>query len=123
MNKGIKIENPIYPKFAVAFRGDPDKALKFFKKHFPDQSDIDFIVNELGLDYRAKTYYNPDGNVFIHFNESATSGSIAHECFHATETHMNTIGQPYSEEASEAWAYYLGFLVNAVVNGLYNEKT
>ena len=77
------------------------------------------MTGEINSNYRGKTYYNPCGNAFIHFNESATSGTIAHECFHVTEAHMNAINQSYSEEASEAWAYYLGFLVNQIVNNLY----
>ena len=120
MNKGIVIHNPIYPKAVVVFRGDNNKKmLKYFKSCYPEkyhQEIIDSFSNEV---YKGFTVILDCGDILIHLTESAGTGSIVHECFHATEFMFNDLGIRFEEPPNEPYAYFIAFLVKEIVNNLY----
>lgn len=123
MNKGIVIENPIYPKTVVVFRGDSiKKCLKYFKSVLnPDLwiKHENKFINAFDKTYKGLCFVIPEGDVFIHLLESAGTGTIVHEAFHAVEFQFDDYGISWGEPPNEPYAYYLAFLVKEIVNNLY----
>jgi len=50
-------------------------------------------------------------NVCVVLLKSADLPFIVHELFHVVEAHFEKIGLPHGDSSSEAWAYYLQFLM------------
>lgn len=44
-------------------------------------------------------------------NSPACTATLAHEVFHAVEEVMDYYGVPHTDDSSEAWAYYLDFVL------------
>jgi len=120
MNKGIVITNPIYPKAVVVFRGDSKKKMfKFFKESFPEKHHVEIEKGFKDTDYIGLTLILDSGDVLIHLTNEAGTGTIVHECFHATEFLFEKLGLEFHEPPNEPYAYYLAFLTKAIVNNLY----
>ena len=61
----------------------------------------------------GRTIFN---GVVVVLVRNVDTGVICHECFHAVEFHFAKIGMPHGNKSSEAWAYYLQFLVQEITS-------
>lgn len=123
MNKGIVIENPIYPQSVIVFRGeDSKKMFSFFKKSLGKdewKKHKNRIQQVFNSNYAGMTLSIIDSHCLIHLTEEAGSGCIAHEAFHATEFIFKDLDIKFGKVPNEPYAYFLGFLVKEIVNNLY----
>lgn len=56
--------------------------------------------------------------VILYVKNGSEVATLAHEVFHAVEDSMDYHGITHSEAASEAWAYYLDFVMRKCLEGL-----
>lgn len=108
------IPNSIYPLNIYVFYGDAEKAKIFFKEHSIDVECIDKYISDK---YAARTVRTEESSILIHLTELSV-GMIVHECFHAVEFVFDHIGLDLKKHSSEAWAYYLEYLVTEISNNI-----
>lgn len=128
MNKGIVIENPIYPQAIVVYRGDDlEKMMDYYESLFKEDSEWELnkelIKQDFDGSYKGMScrYLGSKGKMdfIIHLTEVAGTGTICHEAFHAVESIFDSIGIEHCRKTSEAWAYFLAFITKEIVNNLY----
>lgn len=104
MNKYIK--PTIYPLSIFVSIVD-ENTPKFFEEY-------DLDINEFPLeeDEEAKTYFK--GNYIMVISKTSDIALLVHEMFHVVEYVFNYIGLIHSVESSEAWAYYLSYLIKEI---------
>ena len=71
-------------------------------------------INDLSLeeDEEAKTFFK--GNCIIVISKTNNIALLVHELFHVVEYVFDYIGLIHSVESSEAWAYYLSYLIKEI---------
>lgn len=69
------------------------------------------LPTSTGLIAKAQTIRAEDGNIYIYLTTTDVS-TLVHECFHAVEFLMDSIGQRYRfvDKGDESWAYLLDYL-------------
>lgn len=99
-----------------------EQAAALLSKADMDTEELCSKLLEQPEDYHGITFVAKTGAVVIlmpHVPYSVRDyGTIVHELFHATEGIMANVGIPHGEELSEAWAYLLTYLYEAVVKQL-----
>lgn len=136
MKQFFIINNPIYRTYAIiSINQTDDELIKDLrrckiisnKKADPKITAIlkPFIENRADrLAADALTVLYTNGVVCIRFyeydcaNANRNASTVAHEMFHAVEMMLMERGLEHSEEASEAWAYLLGYLIEEFYNNL-----
>lgn len=121
MNKGFSILRTIYPIDVHVFYGETQLAVEFFKQ-FLEESYYKELEDFVNGNYIARVNRVPKNKILVHFTEDAAPmrGIVAHECFHIVEYVFEHIGLKHSSKSSEAYSYYLQYLVNKVYEGIEN---
>lgn len=100
-----KLYVPIYKVWALLFE-DRDEYNRWRIKHEGDQADKTCIAHSSWFaDHNTATLFLP---------RKTTTGTIAHECYHAAGFILESRGVCHGPFHHEALAYLLGFLVNEV---------
>jgi hypothetical protein len=55
-------------------------------------------------------------------NTPECHGTLVHECYHAAEFVLRNRGVQSNKTTSEAWAYYLGYLIEQVLGKLMKKR-
>jgi len=118
MNKGFTIPPSIYPFPIHIYYGVEKDAHKFFKSTL-EKGDHKNIKEFFTGTYNARTCQTTYSGIALHFKRISPN-LIAHEMFHCVELIFEKIGMFLNDETSEAWAYYLGYLVEQVYLNLYD---
>lgn len=99
-------------EFVLVSDGTPAQFARFMHSHY-DKS------YELDEDLKGQCCCLTDHGIYTvviyikHFprNSPFWTASLAHEVFHAVENIMDYYGVPHTDDSSEAWAYYLDFVL------------
>ncbi len=118
-NYSFLIEDNIYKRKTFVFIGDDVKICeKAYKAAFDTEifplEDFNEAFFERDSRVNRGITYNGYGVVTI-LLRSDHLPTIVHELFHAVEYHMAAIGIKHTNSSSEAWAYYLDFLLYSVM--------
>lgn len=101
-------------EFVLVSDCTPEQFARFMHKHYDESYERD---DDLRGQCLSQTQTNQGGfTVFIYLrqwkrNSPAAIATLAHEVFHAVEGSMEYYGLPHTGVPSEAWAYYLDFVL------------
>lgn len=106
-------------EFVLVFDGSPAQFARFMWRNY-DKS------YELDEDLKGQCLARVDRGLHTviiyvrqwHRNSPACTATLAHETFHAVEESMDYHGLPHSDGSSEAWAYYLDFVMRRCLEAL-----
>lgn len=111
-SKSFLIKDNVYNRQTLVYVGKSQRDFNVaFKKAFKDPApETDFFTVE-GVTGRTILL----GSIVVVLLKQKDIHTAVHELFHATEFHFEVIGIKHSDESSEAWAYYLAFLVKQFI--------
>jgi len=114
MNKGFTILGTVYPFDIHVFVGSDLTKCHEFIASCISPSAADEIIPRFDNSYLGYTLQGKNGSVIIHYTHVPTAGTLCHEAFHAAEFIFDHIGIKHTKSTSEAYAYYLTYLVNEI---------
>lgn len=109
--------------YGVNFEVFIEESMENIKKHFKkraiqvDGESLKGWLKSLGCTVNLEQNGTGAKKILIFINKLQPS-TVAHECFHATESIFDHVGILHSESSSEAWAYCLGWVVQNVCKSL-----
>lgn len=112
------IKTDIYPYEIIISIGNSYKELKEKLSEILPK-DMHKEIKRFKGEYNGRTIMFDSGQTVIDF-KTINARDIAHEAFHAVTFILGTIGMTLSEDSDEAYAYFLGFLVEEITK--FNES-
>ena len=119
-NKGFIIKGTVYPFDVHVFVGDDLKKCHKFIKSFVPKSAREEILPKFNGDYSGYTLQGKNGSIIIHYVRIPELGLMCHEAFHVVEFIFDHIGIKHTKSTSEAYAYYLGYIVEELLKNIYD---
>lgn len=119
--KTQRFSDPIYgTEFVLVSDGTPSDFARFMHKHYDKEYERD---DDLKGQCLARTDDEGLHIIIIYIrkwrrNSPFATATLAHEVFHAVEDCMDYYGLPHSDDSSEAWAYYLDFVMRKCLEAL-----
>jgi hypothetical protein len=111
------IHSEIYPfDILVSVHDSYEKLSRELKRRLPDDC-FEAIkrFESIGTNgNRGKTVMFDTGSVCIWIKGTPTENTIAHEAFHAIDFILDKVGMTFSSDSDEAYAYFLGFVVQKI---------
>ncbi len=121
MNKSFIIKGTVYPFDVHVFVGDDLKKCHKFIKSFIPKKAREEILPKFDGDYSGYTLQAKNGSIIVHYVRVPELGLMCHEAFHAVEFILEHIGIKHNEHTSEAYAYYLHYLIEQLLIKIYDE--
>ncbi len=120
-NNSFIIKGTVYPFDVHVFVGDDLKKCHKFIKSFISKESREEILPKFNGDYSGYTLQGKNGSIIIHYVRIPELGLMCHEAFHAVEFILEHIGIVHTPETSEAYAYYLHYLIDQLLINIYDE--
>lgn len=114
--------------YGVNFHLFVAKSNAYIKKFINDAYDTEIDVNTDEIDGCCCAFPSNEGyTVFIVLNSKYDDSprvvaTLAHECYHAVEFVLRDRGVASNKSTSEAWAYYLSYLMEKFLTHLKSKR-
>lgn len=111
-SKSFLIKDNVYNRQTLVYVGKSQHDFNIaFKKAFKDPAPETDFFEDVSTTGRTMQL----GSIVVVLLKQKDIHTAVHELFHATEFHFDIIGLKHSDDSSEAWAYYLAFLVKEFI--------
>lgn len=118
--KTILIDDPVFSSSILVQRGGTAQSLS---DRYAKEIGVEPMILRESIGRKGITlYYDGHKNAAIWLADDAGLGTVSHEAAHATFWILGFSGFKLSDESEEAYAYYLQFIVNEIVKGLFGWK-
>lgn len=121
MNKSFVIKGTIYPFDIHAFVGDDLNKCHDFIRSFVPEEFAENVVERFDGNYKGYTLQGINGDVIIYYTAKPELGLLCHEAFHCVEFIFDHVGIKHTKSTSEAYAYFLNYIVNELTKGIDDE--